>query len=52
MVGAFVFLCLASQNLFEREFYVPARMDLGVKLLKLIIIFLSNHITSTYYFLA
>ena len=35
MVGMFVCLCLASQNPFEREFFVPARMDLGVKLLKI-----------------
>jgi len=34
MVGMFVCLCLASQNPFEREFFVPARMDLGVKLLR------------------
>jgi hypothetical protein len=33
MVGMFVCLCLASQNSFERELFVPARMDLGVKLL-------------------
>ena len=33
MVGRFVFLCLASQNPFEWEFFVPARTDLGVKLL-------------------
>ncbi len=26
-------LCLASQNLSEREFFVPARMDLAVNLL-------------------
>jgi hypothetical protein len=31
-VGMFVFLCLASQKPSEREFFVPARMDLGVKL--------------------
>ena len=30
MVGMFVCLCLASQNPFEREFFVPARTDLGV----------------------
>ena len=35
MVGMFVFLCLASQKPSEREFFVPARMDLGVKLLTL-----------------
>ena len=34
MVGMFVCLCLASQNPFEREFFVPARTDLGVKLLE------------------
>jgi len=33
MVGMFVCLFLSSQNHFEREFFVPARMDLGVKLL-------------------
>jgi len=33
MVGMFVCLCLASQNPFEREFFDPARTDLGVKLL-------------------
>jgi hypothetical protein len=33
MVGMFVCLCLASQNSFEWELFVPARMDLGVKLL-------------------
>ena len=32
MVGMFVCLWLASQNPFEREFFVPARTDLGVKL--------------------
>jgi hypothetical protein len=36
MVGMFVCLCFASQNLFEREFFVPARTDLGVKLLRVI----------------
>jgi hypothetical protein len=34
MVGMFVCVCLASQNPFEQEFFVPARTDLGVKLLK------------------
>jgi len=34
MVGMFVCLCLASQNPFEREFFVTAGTDLGVKLLK------------------
>ena len=33
MVGMVVCLCLASQNPFEWEFFVPARTDLGVKLL-------------------
>jgi hypothetical protein len=33
MVGMFVFLCLASQKPSEWEFFVPARTDLGVKLL-------------------
>ena len=32
MVRLFVCLFLASQNPFEREFFVPARTDLGVKL--------------------
>jgi len=32
MVGMFVCFCLASKNPFEREFVVPARTDLGVKL--------------------
>jgi hypothetical protein len=32
MVGMFVCLCLASQKPSEREFFVPARTDLGVKL--------------------
>jgi hypothetical protein len=34
MVGMYVFLCLASQKPSGREFFVPARTDLGVKLLK------------------
>jgi len=33
MVGMFVCLYLASQKPSEQEFFVPARMDLGVKLL-------------------
>jgi hypothetical protein len=33
MVGMFVCLCLASQNPLELEFFVPARTDLGVKML-------------------
>jgi hypothetical protein len=33
MVGVFVSLCLASQKPSEREFFVPAGTDLGVKLL-------------------
>ena len=33
MVGMFVSLCLASQKPSEREFFVPAGTDLGVKLL-------------------
>jgi len=32
MVGMFVSLCLASQKSSEREFFVPTRTDLGVKL--------------------
>ena len=34
MVGMFVSLCLASQKPSEQEFFVPARMHLGVKLLR------------------
>ncbi len=33
MVGMCVSLCLASQKPSEREFFVPAGMHLGVKLL-------------------
>ncbi len=33
MVGMFVFLCLASHEPYEREFFIPAVMDLGDKLL-------------------
>ena len=33
MVGMFVSLCLASQKPSEREFFVPAGTELGVKLL-------------------
>jgi hypothetical protein len=33
MMGMFVCLCLASQKPSKREFFVPARTDLGVKLL-------------------
>jgi hypothetical protein len=33
MVGMFVCLWLASQKPSEQEFFVPTRMDLGVKLL-------------------
>jgi hypothetical protein len=32
-VGMFVCLCLVSKKPSEREFFVPARTDLGVKLL-------------------
>ena len=32
MAGMFVCLCLASQKPSEREFFVPTRTDLGVKL--------------------
>ena len=32
MVGMFVCLCLVSKKPSEREFFVPARTDLGVKL--------------------
>jgi hypothetical protein len=31
MVGMIVCLCLASKKPSEREFFVPARTDLGVK---------------------
>jgi hypothetical protein len=31
MVGMFVCLCLAGKKPSEREFFVPARTDLGVK---------------------
>jgi hypothetical protein len=34
MMGMLVCLCLASQKPSEREFFIPARTDLGVKLLK------------------
>jgi len=33
MVGMFVPLCLASKKPSEREFFIPAGTDLGVKLL-------------------
>jgi hypothetical protein len=33
MVGMFVCFCLASKKPSEREFFVPAGTDLGVKLL-------------------
>jgi hypothetical protein len=33
MVGMFVRLCLVSKKPSEREFFVPAGTDLGVKLL-------------------
>jgi hypothetical protein len=33
--GMFVCLCLASQKPSEREFFVPARTHLGVKLLSI-----------------
>ncbi len=32
VVGMFVCLCLASQFFFKREFFVPAKTDLGFKL--------------------
>ena len=32
MAGMSVCLCLASQNPFEQEFFVPARTNLGVML--------------------
>ena len=34
MVRMFVFLCLASQKP-SREFFIPVRTDLGVKLLRM-----------------
>ena len=34
MVGMFVCLCLTSKKPSEREFFVPAGTDLGVKLLR------------------
>ena len=34
MVGMFVCLCLVSKKPSEREFFVPARTDLAIKLLK------------------
>ena len=36
MVGMFLSLCLASQKPSEREFFVPARRDVGVKLLNIL----------------
>ncbi len=33
MAGMFVRLCLVSKKPFEREFFIPAGTDLGVKLL-------------------
>jgi hypothetical protein len=36
MVGMFVCLCLASKKPSEREFFVPAGTDLGVKLLSFV----------------
>ena len=45
MVGMFVFLCLASQQPSEREFFIPARTDLGVKLLR-------NNNKTCHYFLS
>ena len=40
MVGMFVFLCLASPNPFEGEFFVPVRTDSGVKLLSTIVLYI------------
>jgi hypothetical protein len=37
VLGMFVSLRLVSQKPSEREFFVPVRMDLGVKLLKLLL---------------
>ncbi len=34
MVGMFVSLCLASKKSYDRVFFVPAGMHLGVKLLR------------------
>jgi hypothetical protein len=39
MVGMFVCLCLASKKHSEREFFVPAGTDLGVKLLITFLVF-------------
>ena len=36
IVGMFACLCLASQKPSKREFFVPTRTDLGVKLLRVI----------------
>ena len=36
MVGMFVSLCIASHKPSERELFVPAGTDLGVKLFKLV----------------
>ena len=38
MVVVFVCLCLASKKPSEREFFVPAGTDLGVKLLSISIV--------------
>ena len=34
MVGMFVWMCLVRKKPSEREFFVPAEIDLGVKLLR------------------
>ena len=48
MVGMFVCLCLASQNPFEREFFVPARTDLGGVLLDKDCRITDSHVEPTY----
>ena len=39
MVRMFVSLCFASKKPSEREFFIPTRTDLGVKLLRAMLIF-------------
>ncbi len=42
MVGMFVCLCLASQKRSEQEFFDTARTDLGVMLLKKLVLPISG----------
>jgi hypothetical protein len=42
MVGMFVCLCLVSKKLSGWEFFVPARMDLGVKLIIVILLVIND----------